>query len=31
MSRVGKKPIVVPAGVTLTLNGTELTVSNQSR
>jgi large subunit ribosomal protein L6 len=26
MSRVGKKPIVVPAGVTLTLNGTELTV-----
>ncbi|WP_419878226.1 50S ribosomal protein L6 [Brevibacillus centrosporus] len=26
MSRVGRKPIVVPAGVTLTLNGTELTV-----
>ncbi|GAA4723760.1 50S ribosomal protein L6 [Brevibacillus fulvus] len=26
MSRVGKKPIAVPAGVTLTLNGTELTV-----
>ncbi|CAJ1004476.1 MULTISPECIES: 50S ribosomal protein L6 [Bacillales] len=26
MSRVGKKPIVVPAGVTLTLNGSELTV-----
>ncbi|ATO49581.1 MULTISPECIES: 50S ribosomal protein L6 [Brevibacillus] len=26
MSRVGKKPITVPAGVTLTLNGTELTV-----
>ncbi len=26
MSRVGRKPIAVPAGVTLTLNGTELTV-----
>ncbi|MGC5327775.1 50S ribosomal protein L6 [Brevibacillus sp. SYSU BS000544] len=26
MSRVGKKPIAVPAGVTLTLNGSELTV-----
>ncbi len=26
MSRVGRKPIVVPAGVTLTQNGTELTV-----
>jgi large subunit ribosomal protein L6 len=26
MSRVGKKPIAVPAGVTVTLNGTELTV-----
>jgi large subunit ribosomal protein L6 len=26
MSRIGKKPIVVPAGVTLSLNGTELTV-----
>lgn len=26
MSRVGKKPIAIPAGVTLTLNGSELTV-----
>ncbi len=26
MSRVGRKPITVPAGVTLSLNGTELTV-----
>lgn len=26
MSRVGRKPIAIPAGVTLTLNGTELTV-----
>lgn len=26
MSRVGKKPIAIPAGVTLTLNGHELTV-----
>ncbi|MBO8165284.1 MAG: 50S ribosomal protein L6 [Brevibacillus sp.] len=26
MSRVGKKPIAIPAGVTVSLNGTELTV-----
>lgn len=27
MSRVGRKPITIPAGVTVTLNGTELTVT----
>ncbi|MFC4323824.1 50S ribosomal protein L6 [Litchfieldia salsa] len=26
MSRIGKKPIEIPAGVTITLNGTEVTV-----
>ncbi|MFM1654476.1 50S ribosomal protein L6 [Brevibacillus sp. B_LB10_24] len=26
MSRVGRKPIAIPAGVTVTLNGTEMTV-----
>ena len=26
MSRIGRKPIAVPAGVNVTLNGTELTV-----